>query len=257
MIVNDAAYTYSMTDKLFYTVIITSLLIAIVIIFFVASIVRYNKRYIQLQKERIQAQIMMQEQERKRIANDLHDSLGPMLSTVKLYMHSIVVNNDADKEALNKASGYIDETINNLREISYNLLPSSLVRNNLVVVVKEYISRIANHSPLKIVFNVADDTAIPKKIELHLFRIIQEIVNNTIKHSGAATLNLTITSRPGLLFLISEDDGRGFNLTATTQASAGLGLKSIENRCEIINGTFKIVTAVNAGCKIIIRAPNL
>lgn len=246
-----------MTDKLFYTVIITSLLIAIVIIFFVVSIIRYNKRYIQLQKERIQAQIMIQEQERKRIANDLHDSLGPLLSTVKLYMHSIVINNDTDKEALNKASGYIDEAISNLREISYNLIPSSLVRNNLIVAVKEYISRLTNHNLLNIKFDVADDTLISKKIELHLFRIIQEIVHNTIKHSGAATLKLTIAGQPGLLFLISEDDGRGFNLTEVRQASEGLGLKSIENRCEIINGTFKIVTTVNAGCKIIIRVPNL
>ncbi len=221
------------------------------------SIVRYNKRYIQLQKERIQAQIMMQEQERKRIANDLHDSLGPMLSTVKLYMHSIAVNNDADKEALNKASGYIDETINNMREISYNLLPSSLIRNNLIVVVNEYIARIANHNLLKIVFSATDNIVIPKEIEIHLFRIIQEIVNNTIKHSGAAILNLTLTNRPGLLFLISEDDGRGFDLTAVGQSSTGLGLKSIENRCEIINGTLKVITAPNAGCKIIIRAPNL
>lgn len=244
-----------MTDKLFYTVIITSLLIAIVIIFFVVSIIRYNKRYIQLQKERIQAQIMIQEQERKRIANDLHDSLGPLLSTVKLYMHSIVINNDADKEALNKASGYIDETISNLREISYNLIPSTLARNNLIVAVNEYISRITNHNLLNIVFDVTNDTVIPKKIELHLFRIIQEIIHNTIKHSGAAILNLTITSQPGLLFLISEDDGRGFNLADVRQESEGLGLKSVENRCEIINGTFKIITAKNAGCKIIIKVP--
>src|ERR1700744_3165996 len=128
-----------MPDKLFYTVVITSILIAIVIIFFVISVIRYHKRYIQLQKERIQAQILMQEQERKRIANDLHDSLGPMLSTVKLYMGNISITNDSDKELLGKASVYIDDTINNLREISYNLLPGSLSRNDLEMVVKEYI----------------------------------------------------------------------------------------------------------------------
>src|SRR6201995_6138716 len=100
-----------MADKLFYTVIITALLIAIVIVFFVVSVIRYNKRYMQLQKERVQAQIMIQEQERKRIANDLHDSLGPMLSTVKLYMNSITVNNETDRESLGKASGYIDAAI--------------------------------------------------------------------------------------------------------------------------------------------------
>jgi len=152
-----------MADKLFYTVIITSLLIAIIIIFFVISVIRYHQRYINLQKERIQAQIMIQEQERKRIANDLHDSLGPLLSTVKLYLHGISVTNEADKQSLAKASGYIDETINNLREISYNLLPGSLNRNDLVVVVREYIARITSHHILKINFEAAKNTVIQKK----------------------------------------------------------------------------------------------
>lgn len=245
-----------MTDKLFYTVIITSLLIAIVIIFFVISVIHYHKRYIQLQRERIQAQIMIQEQERKRIANDLHDSLGPMLSTVKLYMHSIIVSNDADKESLDKASNYIDETINNLREISYNLLPSSLNRNNLIVVVKEYITRISSHNALKIYFDASEKTIVQKRIEIHLFRIIQEIVHNTIKHSGATTLKLLITNQPDYLFLVSEDNGRGFNLEGTREGSEGLGLKSMENRCEMINATLKIITAENEGCKIIIKVPN-
>jgi len=244
-----------MADKLFYTVIITSLLIAIVIIFFVVSVIRYNKRYMQLQKERVQAQIMIQEQERKRIANDLHDSLGPMLSTVKLYMHSIDVDSDADKESLDKASGYIDETIKNLREISYNLLPSSLNRNDLIMVVKEFISRISSHHTLKIIFEAPQNTVIPKKIELHLFRIIQEIVHNTIKHAGASTLKLLITNQPDGLFLISEDNGKGFDINGTREKSEGLGLKSMENRCEMIDATLKIITAKNEGCKIIIKVP--
>ena len=245
-----------MADKVFYTVIITSLLIAIVIVFFVISVIRYNKRYMQLQKERVQAQIMIQEQERKRIANDLHDSLGPMLSTVKLYMHSLTVENETDKQSLDKASGYIDETIKNLREISYNLLPSSLTRNDLVMVVKEYISRITSHHTLKIQFEAPDNTVIPKKIEIHLFRIVQEIVHNTIKHSGASALKLSITNKADGLVLISEDNGKGFDLGGTREGSEGLGLKSMENRCEMIDATLKIVTARNEGCKIIIKVPN-
>lgn len=244
-----------MPDKLFYTVVITSILIAIVIIFFVISVIRYHKRYMQLQKERIQAQIMIQEQERKRIANDLHDSLGPMLSTVKLFMNSIVVNNDTDRESLGKASGYIDETINNLREISYNLLPSSLDRNNLEMVVNEYISRMGSRQPIKITFKVTKDTVIPKKTEIHLFRIIQEIVHNTIKHSGATSLKLAITSQPEGLFLISEDNGRGFDPDKIRSASHGLGLKSIENRCQMLDADFKLITAKNEGCKMIIKVP--
>ncbi len=244
-----------MPDKLFYTVGITSILIAVVIIFFVVSVIRYHKRYIQLQKERIQAQIMIQEEERKRIANDLHDSLGPMLSTVKLFMNSIAVNDDTDRESLDKASGYIDETINNLREISYNLLPSSLDRNNLEMVVNEYISRMGSRQPIKITFNVTKDTVIPKKTEIHLFRIIQEIVHNTIKHSGATSLKLVITRHPDELFLISEDNGRGFDPDSIRAASGGLGLKSIENRCQMLDADFKLITAKNEGCKMIIKVP--
>jgi len=244
-----------MQDKLFYTVVIVSILIAIVIIFFVISIIRYHKRYIQLQKERIQAQIMMQEQERKRIANDLHDSLGPMLSTVKLFMNSIAVTDESDRESLSKASGYIDETINNLREISYNLLPSSLDRNSLEMVVNEYISRMGSRQPMKITFSVTKDTVIPKKTEIHLFRIIQEIVHNAIKHSGAVSLKLAITSQPDGLFLISEDNGRGFNPDSVRAKSGGLGLKSIENRCQMLDADLKIITAKNEGCKMIIKVP--
>ncbi len=199
---------------------------------------------------------MIQEQERKRIANDLHDSLGPMLSTVKLYMHGIAVSNDADKQSLSKASGYIDETINNLREISYNLLPSSLNRNDLVIVVREYISRITSHHLLKIKFEAAQNVTIQKKIEIHLFRIIQEIVHNTIKHADATVLKLLITGQSDGLFLISEDNGKGFDLNGTREGAGGLGLKSIENRCEMIDATLKIITAKNEGCKIIIKVPN-
>src|ERR1700761_8080112 len=237
-----------MPDKLFYTVVITSILIAIVIIFFVISVIRYHKQYILLQKERIQAQIMMQEQERKRIANDLHDSLGPMLSTVKLFMNSISVVNDTDRESLGKASGYIDEAIQNLREISYNLLPSSLDRNDLEMVINEYISRMGSHQPVKITFYVAKNAMIPRKTEIHLFRIIQEIVHNTIKHSGATKLQLAITSQNDELFLVSEDNGRGFNAEQVRTKSGGLGLKSIENRCQMLDADYKLITAKNEGC---------
>jgi signal transduction histidine kinase len=244
-----------MADRLFYTVVIVSMLIAIVIVFFVISVIRYHKRYIQLQKERIQAQIMIQEQERKRIANDLHDSLGPMLSTVKLYMHSITVDNDVDKQSLDKASDYIDETIGNLREISYNLLPGSLSRNGLVTVVKEFLSRLSGRHSIKIKFEAPKDIKIPQTTELHLFRIVQEIVHNAIKHSGAATLTLTLARQPDGLFLLTEDNGKGFDLYNTRDASKGLGLKSIENRCEMINASLKIVSKKNEGCKIIIKIP--
>lgn len=245
-----------MSDKLFYTVIITSLLIAVIIVFFVVSVVRYHRRYIRLQKERIEAEILMQEQERKRVANDLHDSLGPLLSTVKLYLHSIAVSNQEDKELLGKASNYIDETITSLREISYNLLPSGLSRKGLAETLKEYIHRITSRNVLKIDFTADENLNINPKIEIHLFRILHEIIHNTIKHAKAQTLHLLITSKPDGLVILTEDDGLGFDVEDTRDSSSGLGLKSMESRCELIGASLQIISEKGKGCKIIIKTPH-
>ena len=245
-----------MTDKLFYTVIITSLLIAVIIVFFVVSVIRYHRRYIRLQKERIEAEILMQEQERKRVANDLHDSLGPLLSTVKLYLHSISVSNQEDKELLGKASNYIDETITSLREISYNLLPSGLSRKGLAETLKEYIHRITSRNVLKIDFTAADNLIIDPKIEIHLFRILHELIHNTIKHAHATTLRVFINSDKDETVILTEDNGVGFDVEDTRDSSSGLGLKSMESRCELIGASLQIISAKGKGCKIIIKVPN-
>ncbi|RYE18154.1 MAG: sensor histidine kinase [Sphingobacteriaceae bacterium] len=243
-----------MSDRILFTTTIVSLLLAVIIAFFIISIIRYNRQYICLQRERIRAEITMQEQERKRIANDLHDSLGPLLSTVKIYMNSIDVVHEDDRQLMAKASGYVDETIRGLREISYNLLPNSLDRNGLVKAVKEYIYRITAKHVLKIEFTAAEDLNIPKESEIHLFRIVQEIIQNTLKHAQAKTLHLYIGREPELI-IVSEDDGLGFDLEQTRIISGGLGLKSMESRCEMVNANFQIITEKEKGCKIIIKLP--
>lgn len=246
-----------MEVRFLYTVIITSLLIAVIIIFFVVSVIRYNRHYIRLQKERIEAEILMQEQERKRVANDLHDSMGPLLSTVKLYLHSITVHNEEDKQLLAKASNYIDETISSLREISYNLLPSGLSRKGLAETLKEYIYRVASRNSLRIEFTPKANLTINKNIEVHLFRILQEIIQNTIKHAKAQTLRLWITDNTGELVILSEDDGLGFDVENTRNSSAGLGLKSIESRCELIGASLEIISEKGKGCRIVIKIPTV
>jgi signal transduction histidine kinase len=245
-----------MEEKLFYTVVVTSALIAIIIIFFMISVIRYHRRYIYLQKERIHAQILVQEQERRRIANDLHDSVGPMLSTVKLYMNSINLNTDDDKQLLEKATLYIDETITNLREISYNLLPNSLSRNGVFIALKEYIYRVTNRSGLKVHFDPDEKTVIKADIEIHLFRILQEIIHNTIKHSHAVSLKVVIAKQADGLYIVTEDDGIGFTPDEKSTNTGGFGLKSIESRCEMINANLQIIAAAGKGCKFVIKVPD-
>src|SRR5215217_3298651 len=100
-----------MNENVINSTLIISVLIGIILVFFIFSIINYHRRYIQLQKERILAEITIQENERKRIANDLHDSLGPLLSSVKLNINSIDVMTEGDRKIIEKAGRHIDEII--------------------------------------------------------------------------------------------------------------------------------------------------
>ncbi|MBL4676485.1 MAG: sensor histidine kinase [Mucilaginibacter sp.] len=244
-----------MEDKLFYTVLGTSVIIALIIIFFVVSVIRYHRRYIRLQKDMIRAEIVMQELERKRIANDLHDSLGPLLSSVKLYMQSLEDIGKDNQALLDIANAHIDETITGLRQISYNLSPESLSRNGLVKATSEYLSRINTGKTLEIDFDAREDIRLPKQIEIHLFRIIQEIVNNTIKHAGAGKLRLIIASTEKQLTLMTFDNGIGFDTAENIHNKRGLGLNSIKSRCEILNAQLSVTSAVNEGCSYTVKVP--
>src|SRR3954468_8893814 len=137
-----------MIDKIFYTTVFISLLIAIIIIFFVVSIILYHRRYIQLQRERIVAEITILENERKRMAADLHDSMGPLLSTIKLNLHSLNVTDEPDIRIIEKSGKYIDEVIRSLRQISHNLLPATLERKGLTEALHEFIRQISDKSPM-------------------------------------------------------------------------------------------------------------
>src|ERR1700735_2355380 len=100
-----------MENKILYITLLVSLIIAIIIIYFFVSIIRYHRRYMKLQREKIFAEITIRENERKRIANDLHDSLGPLLSAVKLNISSVDIDEPSDRQILDKTAGYLDDII--------------------------------------------------------------------------------------------------------------------------------------------------
>lgn len=244
-----------MEDRILHTVLFISLLIAVIIAFFIISIIRYHRRYIALQKERIRAEIVMQESERKRIANDLHDSLGPLLSAVKLNIQSVEIEKPEDHEIIYKASGHIDEIIKSLREISYNLMPNTLNRKGLTDAIEEYLYKISTAQSMKIKFQSTGLQKIDRENEIHLFRIIQEAVHNAVKHSKATLFQIYTTQKPAELNLHMKDNGTGFELENLRKTSSGLGLKSIESRCEVIGASYVINTSKNKGCEIIIKIP--
>ncbi|UCJ08585.1 sensor histidine kinase [Chitinophaga pendula] len=244
-----------MGDKIFYTTIFISLLIAIIIVFFVVSIILYHRRYIKLQRARISAKITILENERKRIAADLHDALGPLLSTVKLNINSIEVEDAGDQEIIQKSGRYIDEIIQSLRQISYNLLPNTLERKGLPEAVREFIRNVSRTQGPLIDFQAFPQLDVPPEKAIHIFRIIQEIVHNTIKHAQARELQIVLTREQSSLLLLAKENGRGFDVKKTKNTTTGLGIKSLEIRADIMHGTFSIHSHPGQGTQYFIKIP--
>ncbi|MBC7903837.1 MAG: sensor histidine kinase [Gemmatimonadaceae bacterium] len=237
-------------------VLIVVLLIAIIIVYFIITIIRYHRRYIKLQKERILAEITIQENERKRIATDLHDGLGPLLSSVKLNINSIEVPLESDRLIVEKAGRHIDEIIKSMRQISYNLLPNTLARKGLIEALKEFTSLLNEKNHMTIELQVLNQLQIDKEREIHIFRMIQEIIHNALKHSNANTLKIGIGQEDGFLMILVRDDGKGFDLEKAKDESKGLGLKSLESRTEILNGQLVIDSKPGQGTEHFIKIPD-
>lgn len=244
-----------MGSNILYTTIIIGLLIAIAIIFFIISIVRYHRRYIRLQRKRIFAEITIQENERRRIATDLHDSLGPLLSSVKLHINSITVNDERDQQIINKAGKHLDEIISSIREISYNLLPNTLQRKGLSEAVREFIGHINSKHVLNIRFYPMKEIAIPPEKEIHIFRMIQEIVQNTLKHAKAKDLQIALGEENQNVLILTKDDGVGFDVEKARKETKGLGLRSIESRAEILQGVINMESIPGQGTNYFVKIP--
>jgi signal transduction histidine kinase len=179
-----------METKILNITLYVSLIIAIIIIYFFVSIIRYHRRYMKLQREKIFAEITIRENERKRIAGDLHDSLGPLLSAVKLNIGNVEVSEPDDRQVLEKTGTYLDEIIGSLRRISYDLLPGTLERKGLLEAIREFIGQVKNKQSVDIQLYIVKEISVSKEKEIHIFRMIQEIVHNTIKHAHAKNLQI-------------------------------------------------------------------
>jgi len=244
-----------MENRILYITLLLSLIITIIIIYFFTSIIRYHRRYMKLQREKIFAEITIRENERKRIAADLHDSLGPLLSAVKLNISNVDIEHPGDKALLEKTAGYLDEIIGSMRRISHDLLPNTLERNGLLEAIREFIGQVNVKQGLNIQLYIVKEIQVPKEKEIHIFRMIQEIVHNTIKHAQAGNLQIGFSEEGGHLLCLTKDDGKGFDKEKVLAASQGLGLRSLESRCEILNGILSLDSMPGGGTNYFIKIP--
>ena len=239
------------------TTILTALLISvpiigIIIIIFIISIIRHQRRNLELQRLNILAEITTLETERARMSADLHDEMGPVLSAIKFRINAVDSANEEDLAQLQQAGNQIDEVIDRMRTIARDLLPSSLTRKGLVVAIREYISVISSALPVQF---QSDVKTLTPEWSLNIYRIIQEIVNNAIKHAKASRMVISLKEKENRLELICEDDGVGLDYFRISTESNGLGLRNIKSRVEIMGGTMQVSSPGEKGTQFYISLP--
>lgn len=241
--------------SIFTAVLITCIVLAVVITYFIISIVRHQRRNQKLYKSKILAEITTLEKERKRIASDLHDELGPILSSVKMRINCMDITSEEDQVQLSGINKHIDEMIQRMREISNDLMPNTLLRKGLVAAVQEFIDNTSKPNSFTIIFNHQNIEQLPQDKAIHIYRILQEIIHNTIKHSVASRLVMELSRKNNYLILLTEDDGLGFDYTTKTKENSGLGIRNLLSRTEILGGQMYLDSRLGKGAKYTFEIP--
>lgn len=209
-----------------------------------------------LRLESANAMLKGQEIERNRIAKDLHDSVGALLSSIKLHFETIKrhISNSKGNHVYDKTNQLIDEACFEVRNISHDMMPGSLIRFGLIPALQDYTSKLKSDKKLAVdIINYGVPEKLDDSVSLNAYRIVQELLNNVIKHSGAKEVLVQLTLKNDQLNIMVEDDGHGFNPDQAKEN--GMGLKNIISRVNYLKGQIHFDSEEGKGSNIMIDFP--
>jgi two-component system NarL family sensor kinase len=216
------------------------------IIFHQRKVIRYQVKLQRMEQDQqkllLNASIRLQEEERQRIAADLHDDAGPLLATARLYLNENLVNLDktTQLQSIYNAKQIIDDTIQLIRNISHSLMPPTLKNFGLESAVNDLFQKISGSGSMNASSRFHDyRERLQAENELIIFRVIQELVNNILKHSNASFIHLTQNTSGNKFFIRLHHDGRGItqnDFNKLNKSNVGLGLKNIQSRLKVLHG---------------------
>jgi two-component system NarL family sensor kinase len=216
------------------------------IIFHQRKVSRYQRTLQKMEEEQqkilLNASIKLQEEERQRLAADLHDDAGPLLATARLYLNENLVNQDkaTQLQSIFQARQIIDDTIQLVRNISHSLMPPTLKNFGLESAVNDLFQKISGSGTMNASSRFHDyKERLKTEKELIVFRIVQELVNNILKHSNSSFIHLTQNVHGDKFYVRVHHDGRGIVQTdfeKLNKSNIGLGLKNISSRLRVVHG---------------------
>ena len=235
---------------------------------FIISLLAYrnyrHKQHLQLQRineletekylSATEAVLKGEEQERTRLAKDLHDGLGGMLSGIKYSLNTMkgnLIMTPENAQAFERSMDMLDSSIHEMRRVAHNMMPEALVKFGLDVALKDFCSGITHSGALKVKYQSLnmENLEIDQTTSITLYRIVQELIHNTIKHASAKNAIVQISTIDDRLHLEVEDDGIGFNTDILDRAK-GIGWRNIQNRIEFLKGKWDIHSEIGKGTSV-------
>ncbi len=242
-------------EEIYEVILVAVVILASITGYFIFSIIRQKNSVARWQEARIKAEIDTLENERKRIAGDLHDDIGPLLSAIKLQVDHVEPTDEHERQVLQKSVKQIDEVIRRFRQISYNLLPNTLVRKGFVAAAHEFAGKMNDLGSVHIEFTCNTDIKLSGENEVNLYRIIQEIIHNAIKHSGAKNLIINIYKEDDMVILSAADNGVGFNYEPSREGTTGLGMLNMQSRAALLKARLTVDAQTGKGVKYLLSIP--
>jgi len=211
-----------------------------------------SEEQVRLIREKASALMEGQENERKRIVRDLHDGVGQLLTGIRLRVQMM----EHDDKMRDEIMSLINETIVEVKRVSYNVMPNALVDFGLEAALRGLCDNVKKYTSMTIDFNYVKefDHALSFDINIAVFRIVQEGFNNVMKHSGATHADLDVLDREHQLYLLLKDNGHGFD-EGTGNSSTGFGLHSMKERAKLLNGSLEIHSLPGQGTTIEVTIP--
>ena len=210
------------------------------------------------QENAVKAVLDAEEGERKRIAIDLHDGVGQIMSAAKMNLSAYDYHTKSQtveqRQYFEKIISLVDAGCKEIRSVSHNMMPNALLKNNLSDAISEFISKLDSNALKVHFYSKGFETSIDTGIETVLYRVIQECVNNVIKHSEAGVLDISLVKETNEITATIEDNGKGFIIDRTT-FNDGIGVKNIITRVEFLKGTVDFTSAPGKGTLVAIYIP--
>jgi len=197
----------------------------------------------------VKAIIMTEEKEKTNFSKELHDGLGPLLSTINLYLQGLErpKSSEMQKEIIVKAEHVVEEALITLAEISNKMSPHLLTEYGITSAIQGFIKKFERTSDINIIVNSNLERRFEMEVEAALYRVLIECIHNTIKHAQAKNIKIEIKDEGNNLNINYKDDGKGFNLTEIIKEQKGLGLNNMENRINGIGGIVEMYSEQGKG----------